>query len=414
MIRTEHAIVHYDFRQMTASADRLEQRRDAHYLPIAERLVELYRGGVGRSRQSLHHDVAGIMAELTGCPPRRVHAFCKLLDDAATYEKGGSAAKFRQAVFAAAASFHPIVDRREAIFEHDRETVRKRLAEQFNQPWKSIEAKLFSDVMELQTLVAMNESLQATELLSRYNLSQTQAMLFQTVSAELTMLDDFRVIVGAVKLAGLMHQIQRVHVQPTRYRILLDGPQSNLRETTRYGIRFAQVLTTLVRCRGWRLTANVRGRTPKSPVSKSMTFRCHLSSRDGLKGAAKSPALFDSQLEKDIDDCWQSAPVTGWTFTRETELLCQGQTVYTPDFCLRSNDRVIYVEVVGYWTPEYLTEKLKRLSQFTRTSNADRRAISWLLIFSAGTSGKVLNTFGELDVKILVWKKGQDPSQWIA
>lgn len=414
MIRSEHAIVHYDFRRMTASPDRLQRRRDADYLPIAQRLIELYRDGVGRQRQALHRDVAGIMAELNGCPPRRVHAFCKLLDDAATYHNGSSAAKFRQAVFAAAAPFHPIVDRREAIFEHERETVRKRLAEQFNQPWESIAAKLFSDVIELQTLVAMDEKLQATELLSRYNLAQTQAMLFQTVSAELTLNDDFRIIVGAIKLAGLMHQIQRVHVQPPRYRILLDGPQSNLRETTRYGIRFAQVLTTLVRCRGWQLTANIRPRTFKSPTSKSMALRCHLSDQDGLKSDAASPSLFDSQFEKEIDDCWRSAPVAGWTFTRETDLLCQGQTVYAPDFCLRSDDRVIYVEVVGFWTPEYLTEKLRRLSQFAHRSACDRRCASWLLIFAAGTAPKILNTFSELDVKILIWKKGQDPSQWLA
>lgn len=50
---------------------------------------------------------------------------------------------------------------------------------------------------------------------------------------------------------------------------------------------------------------------------------------------------------------------------REGEILHKGQKVFTPDFVLRHEDgRVVYLEIVGFWTPEYLEEKFKILDAF--------------------------------------------------
>ena len=423
MIRSEHAIVHYDFRSMIVTADRLHRKRDAEYLSIAEQLIEIYVHGVSKSRQELHQEVAAVMRRVPGCPPRRVNALCKLLDDASEFSKGKSAAKLRQTLFASAAQFHPIVQHRETMLEHSVADVRTRLAEQLKQPWDQIQADLFSDVLELQRLESFDSNMQASDLLSRYNLAQAQAMLYRTQSAQLTMRADCKVIVSAIKLSGLMHRIQRTDY-PHRenslveYQIQLDGPQSNLRETARYGVRFAQLLATLVRCRDWCLNANL-GAHPATTQTAGNTnrrsFRCQLSSTDGLKGAALASDGFDSNLERQINESWQAGPVPGWSWARETDLLCIDQTVYTPDFSLRQNesDQTIYVEVVGYWTPEYLAEKRDRLEQFIAHTQQESSTVKWLLIFPIRTSTDRLQRFQNLDVGVTVWKKGQSPQRWL-
>lgn len=423
MIRSEHAIVHYDFRHMMATADRLRRKRDDVYLSIAEQLIGIYVGGVSKSRQELHQEVTAVMRRVPGCPPRRVNAFCKLLDDASEFGKGRSAAKLRQTLFANAARFHPIVQHPETMLEHSVADVQARLAKKLKQPWDQIQANLFSDVLELQRLESFDSNLQAADLLSRYNLAQAQAMLYRTQSAQLTMRGDYKVIVSAIKLAGLMHRIERIEPphqesSPVEYQIQLDGPQSNLRETTRYGVRFAQLLATLVRCRDWHFTANLGGHPAVARAREAANcrnFRCQIRSSDGLKGAASAGDGFDSDLERQINECWQAAPIPGWSWTRETDLLCMGQTVYTPDFSLRQPEsfETIYVEVVGYWTPEYLAEKRERLEQFIAYKRQNSSTAKWLLIFPSRTSADRLQRFQNLDVGVTIWKKGQSPRRWL-
>lgn len=44
-----------------------------------------------------------------------------------------------------------------------------------------------------------------------------------------------------------------------------------------------------------------------------------------------------------------------------------GQKVFVPDFVFRHDDgRIVLMEVIGYWTPEYLQAKLATLRAFSR------------------------------------------------
>ena len=59
----------------------------------------------------------------------------------------------------------------------------------------------------------------------------------------------------------------------------------------------------------------------------------------------------------------------GWTLVREGEVLHEGQKVFVPDFVFRHDDgRVVLMEIIGFWTPEYLEAKAATL----RPSAANR------------------------------------------
>src|SRR5262249_24312673 len=134
-----------------------------------------------------------------------------------------------------------------------------------------------------------------------------------------------------------------------------------VRETRRYGAALARFLPALLACRDWRLHAVVQAR------SGSWKLGFDLSSEDGLTSHLPAPNEFDSHLEEDFALKWGTESREGWTLEREGEVLHSGQKVFFPDFVLRHEDgRVVLMEVVGFWTPEYLAAKAATLRDFGR------------------------------------------------
>jgi predicted nuclease of restriction endonuclease-like RecB superfamily len=96
-----------------------------------------------------------------------------------------------------------------------------------------------------------------------------------------------------------------------------------LRRTRAYGVDFARFLAALVRLPDWRLVAQIELRKGWRPL----TFT--LAAADRLGARATPPAEFDSSLEAAI---------------------------------ARKFGTEVALEIVGYWTPEYLADKLRRLA----------------------------------------------------
>ena len=93
-----------------------------------------------------------------------------------------------------------------------------------------------------------------------------------------------------------------------------------------------------------------------------------LAAMDGLTSHLPPPEEFDSQVEADFAAKWGTDARDGWTLIREGEILHQGQKVFVPDFVFRHDDgRTVLLEIIGFWTPEYLEAKLATLRTFGQT-----------------------------------------------
>jgi predicted nuclease of restriction endonuclease-like RecB superfamily len=216
---------------------------------------------------------------------------------------------------------------------------------------------MFRDLIENHTLLEFQSFATPVELLSRYNIAQTQVALFDAVEVIVQMREDFKSIVRYAKLARLMHRIQRTS---DGYRIALDGPASLLQNTSRYGVSMAKFLPGLLSCRGWSLSASIR-------KPKWGRLRLLLDAECGLNSSVVAPSEFDSSVEEKFYERWKNADTLGWSIERETEILSQGQSVFFPDFVFRHQDgRVAMMEIIGFWTPEYLEHKRKSLSLFPK------------------------------------------------
>jgi uncharacterized protein len=86
------------------------------------------------------------------------------------------------------------------------------------------------------------------------------------------------------------------------------------------------------------------------------------------RGRPRYDSRFESALAADFADKL-GADRDGWSLTREDAPVAAGETVFLPDFTARHRDgREALIEIVGFWTPEYLEEKVRKLRE-TRVSN---------------------------------------------
>jgi len=357
MLTSEHAIIEY--RAGRAIPDRLTQSAHRHYVDYAERMLAIYQEGVGRQRRWLHRDIEAVFADEPDCPVRRIQAFCKLLDDASTFQSdpSGKSAKLRLDVFSRAARLHPLVCQPDRLFEHEEQASKAQIADEVGTPWDQIEQTLYADVMAFQTLEEFAGYPNAAAFLSRYNVAQLQAALYRAESMTVTAGEDLKTIVRYAKFARLLHETARVGT--STYRIRFTGPASVVRETRRYGVNFARFLPALLACKGWKMEATLQ--TPWKGLAKIA-----LSAKDGFTSHLPPAHEFDSALEESFAKKFGTAR-DGWQLIREGRILCDRQKTFIPDFTFRHEDGTeVLLEIVGFWTPEYLAGKRETLRQFRR------------------------------------------------
>jgi predicted nuclease of restriction endonuclease-like RecB superfamily len=356
MLTSDQSIV--EFKAGQAIADRLKQSTHRHYVKYAESMLAIYRNAKGRQRRQLHREIESLFADEPDCPVRRIQAFCKLLDDRSVFRTdpgGGKAAKLRLDVFSRVARFLPLVEKPDRLFEHDERKIKAQLADELGLTWSEIEQGLYADVMAFQQLEQFEGYPNASALLSRYNVAQLQACLYRAESMTVIATDDLKTILRYAKLAKLLHDI--VRLGPSKYRITFSGPASVLRQTRRYGVNFARFLPALLACEGWQMTASLK--TPWNTSAK-----LNLSDSDGFTSHLPSPDEFDSRLEESLAEKF-GPQRDGWQLMREGEILHDRQKTFVPDFTFRHEDGTqVLMEIVGFWTPEYLSHRRETLKQF--------------------------------------------------
>jgi len=359
MLSAAHRVYRWDRQTSSISPDRLEPETRA---PL-ERALGVYRASLGRPRGEVRN--AARLA-LEGLRPDRVEPVVKLLDDVATYEWPGTtrAAERRVRVFEAAAGRHPVAD-----LEDAREVLAGALGEVPDDLDATV-ATLYADHPAFHRLIAFSATYTADALRADYDLAQAQALLYSATRVCVDAGADFKHVLRYARLARLLYRLEplaapaprrgRVGREPGAfpgYRFTLDGPSSVLRRTRAYGVDFARFLAALVRLRDWHLTADIELRRGWRPLA----FK--LSATDDLGAHLASPPEFDSALEAAIARKFGEAR-QGWRLSREGKVIRAGTSLFVPDFVFRHDDGTEAVlEIAGYWTPEYIADKLATLER---------------------------------------------------
>ncbi|HEX3716827.1 MAG TPA: DUF790 family protein [Verrucomicrobiae bacterium] len=364
MLTKELAI--FKFEGCQIKPDRLTHRQHGHYLAYADEMLRLYREGIGKTRHELHSAIRQVFVNEPDCSPQRIDAFCKLLDEDRISkfdtDRRGSAAALRCKIFTLAGGYHPLVQFKDRLFEHSEMDAKQTMAQKLSRrSWPEIEVELFADVFEFNRLKSFAGYGSGGALLSRYNVAQVQASLFNAKRLSLWVRSDFQRIVTHGKLAHLLLEITPPPSNEANgeYKIVLDGPASVLRETRRYGTNLARFLPVLLSCRDWRMEAEIKIQRIPRPLW------LNLSSDSGLKSEMPTLEEFDSSVEEGFAKKWGQDKRDGWSMKRAGGILQKRQTAFVPDFVFHHDDgKRVFLEIVGFWTPEYLRAKIEKLKLF--------------------------------------------------
>ncbi|MEM1870768.1 MAG: DUF790 family protein, partial [Thermofilaceae archaeon] len=187
--------------------------------------------------------------------------------------------------------------------------------------------------------------------------SMVQTLLFKALRLEVLFKSDgatAKRLLRAVKSLGLLYIAEQAG---GGVRLTIDGPASLLRQTRRYGTRLAKLVPYIMRADRWDIRADIEGRT------RVLKFELNDSKAElfPLKEVELEP-VFDSEVEREFFKSL-SALSPAWVVRREPEPLVVGGRIFIPDFSVSCGGKKVYIEVVGFWTKEYLEKKLQKLRE---------------------------------------------------
>lgn len=238
--------------------------------------------------------------------------------------------------------------------EPQAQTVLENLAEKYRLEPETLRDALYADLPENHLLAALPDFTPAM-LVDRYNLAQAQGLLYAAlylrITAHRNVPGEYRRLFQQLKFHGLMYAVEGN--LEDGYQLYVDGPASLFKQTRKYGIQMAAFLPALLHISRWELEAVLR--LEERELSYS------LNSQSPLRSHHAPPPAYDSLLERSFAERWGKLD-TPWTLEREVEIIDLKGTVFVPDFALRHPDgRVVHIEIMGFWHPDYLRRKLDKV-----------------------------------------------------
>ncbi|NOY27082.1 MAG: DUF790 family protein [Oligoflexia bacterium] len=220
-----------------------------------------------------------------------------------------------------------------------------------------VAACLYADLKDQQRFISW-KALDPTALLHRYNLALAQAVLLRASWLKL------RLVAPAPKRLAQLLRYARFHQLMYRVESVaggaavllhLDGPESLLRQSTRYGMQIATFLpAVLLQTGAWSLEAEIqwgRGRKLKKALN--------LDQDTGLVSHYRDTGTWKSQAEEFFEARWGDGH-GGWTMRPGQVQVVQGQHVLVPAYTFEKDGRVAHLDIVGYWRKGYLQQRLER------------------------------------------------------
>jgi predicted nuclease of restriction endonuclease-like RecB superfamily len=311
----------HDYSWLAAILAEFERFEGKRWRELEERLKEPF--GIPLDPRKLQGAMQALRS-LFGCAP-----------------SGLDAARARREVFALAAE--STGSRGEILAEAAR---RLRVSEE------ELEEGLFGDVREERRVSPPARSIATSELALRVNTRFAQAIVRGASEVEVEIHESVRSLVRHARLRGLLVTVSGSY--PGATRLSISGPFALFRHTLLYGSALAELVPLLARAKRFSLSAWCRVQGER--------VRFLVESGDPLL-PSESGRAFDSRLEERFArDLTRLAP--DWQLVREPEAVPALGTLVFPDFLLYHRldpTRRFLVEIVGFWTKEYLSRKLETL-----------------------------------------------------
>ncbi len=257
-------------------------------------------------------------------------------------------------------------------------------------------------------------------LLFQYNISLIQTLLFNCLKIEIKIDSSksigsiWKDILRQVKRLGLMYWLEINPDKTGNIICTVEGASNVINLTERYGNSIAKLIPLIFKADDWSLKADILKTTnngnktiydfeiSKSRYSDKISFETPKASISkygqqigGKNNAEKktnetvynaksttnndrlfmdnfennSTISYDSNIEKTFAQKFELFS-TGWSIEREPEpLISKSKTAFISDFILTKHENKVLVEIIGFWTSEYLERKIQKIAQVIENYN---------------------------------------------
>ncbi|MEP6923751.1 MAG: DUF790 family protein [Pyrinomonadaceae bacterium] len=350
-----------NFRRGNLIYPRLLKPNDANNLRDAENLTAIFEGAVGKSRFELESELEEYVG--TGTDYKILRGLIKLLTDRSEFATASvvDPAEVRRALFFAAKNSHPVL-------ANKRDEVVASVAAEFNCQPAEIENALYGDLAAQQKFLEF-AVIAPSELIDRYNVAQAQALFYRCgemkIWAEPNTPAGFRQIFSAIKYFKLIHSV--VGNGSNGYEITLNGAASIFHRSQKYGIQMAVFLPSLLNCQNWRMRAEIDLKGGERAVYELT------SEQKDLRSHYDDEPEYENPVHERLVRDWAKFD-SEWTLKQNREIVNLGRIAFIPDFVLKKNKEKVYLEILGFWTPNSLK---KRLAEFQSVNFSNFIIAAW-------------------------------------
>jgi len=314
----------------------------------ANLLIQAYKLHIGEKKKVLKTLVTEL--EDKGYEYRFVRALSLLLD--------------RKSIFVCQSKIDPVELRRKIfqvtenfgvpITSEKRRKILATVASEMALKIEDVEENFYSD-LDGELVLEKFTAPSASELLGEYNLGLTQTLIFDATELSFTASGNWQDLFHAIKKFGLIYEV----CNDIGLWVKIDGPCSLFKLTRRYGVGIAKLLPIIIANPQWTIEAKVLWKFTNEIYDFKIDSQKYASL---LKKPCLPKVTYDSSIELDFASQFQALS-SGWILKREPEPVTAGKNVIIPDFSLEKAGIKIYMEIVGFWTEEYLLRKIEKLRQ---------------------------------------------------
>jgi uncharacterized protein len=294
-----------------------------------------------------------------------------------------------------------------ALTELERREIADSVASKFSLSSHDAVLKAMWSDLDHNLILDHFDSIDPEALVGWYNLSLMQTLLFNCTKLDFYISGglNWKRVLRSVKRLGLMYHLQQPQQQQeNRIICSLEGPLSLFKLTDRYGTLLAKLLPSIIfssdnrrensRSGGgggeWHLDAWIVRKTmdgrkiyefkiskdelPQLLTDPYLFFSSGSTAEKEVVGSLPyNDSNFDSAVEEKFAKRFEQAE-TGWRLTREPDpLVLSNGGAFIPDFVFEKYDKKIYLEIVGFWTKEYLERKLQKLADIFISADSKKK-----------------------------------------
>jgi predicted nuclease of restriction endonuclease-like RecB superfamily len=397
--------------------------QEKNQLLLVVKLVKMFEqmGTEGVSKAKLDENILEIEAKYTDY--KLVRGICHLLEQRCVYALPGrtfphggnnnamNAINLRRKIFEESSrNGYPAT-------EDERKQILQKFATESNLTTDELEIAIWADLDKNKYLKNF-ESLSPLQLISWYNISILQSLLLNCIKLEFSVYGGFswKKILRKITPLGLMYflfqenYLESESNKQTRNQEMIfnskkdkrvictvEGPLSIVRLTDKYGTAMAKLIPLIIFTDIWSIDAII---LRKSISGVRKTYRFQISNKDKdlpLFDASKVQPQsesnmdsgliyknaidnFDSIVEKKFMDKFLKFSI-GWNLIREPDpLILSNGKAFIPDFVFEKYGIKVYLEIVGFWTSEYLKRKFEKIKDLLNTKSGTSVGADLLIV----------------------------------